>query len=1005
MESEQKNLELEKLLSSKDHRGLLNWLNEEGNNIELSKLKEVLELFTNQTNKTSFAKAWLGKGENNPKEPLKLKKVLESFTDETNKTSFAKAWLSKDGNNLDFTELKEVLELFIKYNSKNSFAKDWLSKDGNNLDFTELKEVLELFTNETNKFSFAKKWLSKEGNNLKLLELEEVLKLFPNEDCKNSFAKDWLSKEGNNLELPKLKVFLNSSTDEYEKLSIIKAWLGKEKNNLDFTELKEVLKSFKNESKKLSFAENWLSKEKSNLDFTELKEFLELSKNEYQKLFFAEKWLSKEKNNLDFTELKEVSELFTDKTNKRSIVVMWIKKEGDPENKFKKVIEAINRELLLPNKYDFEEIVTKYSIYEFPISKIPDLCTALYPNNQGLQSELFEEFIQQEQDFLNKPNGKGVLKSFVSSLEENELVLKIITAANKKDYLKLPEIEILNLTSNRLAKKYESIKDQLSKKDILSSLTQDGLEAVRGLFCQNADLSNEDSSILDNKTLADLFSYYDVKNQITDYDVKNQITEFKSVVKPEILQTLAESFAPSSKSSYIAQEEYLKLQALFNDPQSPQSNLELPKVEILTNYLSSKLPPIPAIDADQFQFGASEILLPKSPTEVLSSQTAAASSSSQTKPEITEQFRSLLKKAPAEIKSDEVAQFFQNSLKLESPISSDNSSKLLNFFKTNRDQLAFLFQQENGFDKFAGVITSLGDGCVANIATQSKIALYQSIITNPCDQVLFATFQEKISTPILNSGGDRLTGSASGIDIFKTTAITESLISPDGLANALQEQFFKDGKKIRDSWELIGLEIGEGERLYLLENLLESNPQDFEKKAAQIAAYIILQKTCPELLESRYLGEGFKDGLANALQEQFFKDGKKIKNSWEFIGLEVGKDERLYLLKNLLESNPDPQDFEKKAAQVATIEKKAAQIATYIKLQKNCSELLESKYLTQDFKDCGSLVESFKNEKESMEKEAMQKEDKKPPSNSFSLASSLSLNAIEKRKSNDRDGA
>ena len=961
MESEQKNLELEKLLSSKDHRGLLNWLNEEGNNIELSKLKEVLELFTNETNKFSFAKAWLGKGENNPKEPLKLKKVLESFTDETNKTSFAKAWLSKDGNNLDFTELKEVLELF---------------------------------TNETNKFSFAKKWLSKEGNNLKLLELEEVLKLFPNEDCKNYFAKDWLSKEGNNLELPKLKVFLNSSTDEYEKLSIIKAWLGKEKNNLDFTELKEVLKSFKNESKKLSFAEKWLSKEKSNLDFTELKEFLELSKNEYKKLFFAEKWLSKEKNNLDFTELKEVSELFTDKTNKRSIVVMWIKKEGDPENKFKKVIEAINRELLLPNKYDFEEIVTKYSIYEFPISKIPDLCTALYPNNQGLQSELFKEFIQR--DFLNKPNGKGVLKSFVSSLEENELVLKIITAANKKDYLKLPEIEILNLTSNRLAKKYESIKDQLSKKDILSSLTQDGLEAVRGLFCQNADLSNEDSSILDNKTLADLFSYY---------DVKNQITEFKSVVKPEILQTLAESFAPSSKSSYIAQEEYLKLQDLFNDPQSPQSNLELPKVEILTNYLSSKLPPIPAIDADQFQFGASEILLPKSPTEVLSSQTAAASSSSQTKPEITEQFRSLLKKAPAEIKSDEVAQFFQNSLKLESPISSDNSSKLLNFFKTNRDQLAFLFQQENGFDKFAGVITSLGDGCVANIATQSKIALYQSIITNPCDQVLFATFQEKISTPILNSGGDRLTGSASGIDIFKTTAITESLISPDGLANALQEQFFKDGEKIRDSWELIGLEIGEGERLYLLENLLESNPQDFEKKAAQIAAYIILQKTCPELLESRYLGEGFKDGLANALQEQFFKDGKKIKNSWEFIGLEVGKDERLYLLKNLLESNPDPQDFEKKAAQVATIEKKAAQIATYIKLQKNCSELLESKYLTQDFKDCGSLVESFKNEKESMEKEAMQKEDKKPPSNSFSLASSLSLNAIEKRKSNDRDGA
>jgi hypothetical protein len=578
-----------------------------------------------------------------------------------------------------------------------------------------------------------------------------------------------------------------------------------------------------------------------------LKEVLGLFNGYNQEQFLVGIWLGKPDNNLDLNSLKEVLGLFDDGSQKRFPIEIWLKKEQNPKLKFENFCKLV-KEDFFGSMYDCGAITEAYGEVTLPISSLPDLCQQLYPNNEFCRQELFKEFINSGK--LQDEEGKSLLKAFVISLQENDHALEIITISSTKNALRLSELEILELTSNRLSKKYESVKEVLGAKELMSSLTEEGKKTVKNLF-ENAELST--------KNLADLFSYY---------DIKNQIIEFKSVVTPEILQEIVQAYVPSTKSPYLAREEYQKLQTLFNNEDRPNPNLNLPLVSVLTTYLKSKIV-IPQVNPDQFQFAKSELLenvILKESVPKEAKEEELRDLTNKTRLKITENFKKLLTTESEDLQSEDVVTFFEEALALESKINAENSKKLLDFFKDNRSQLAVLFQQENGLDKFAAAIGSLGDGCVANIATQAKIALYQSLITDPCDHALFSVFQEKISTAILNSGGDNLGGSANGADIFDDNTINDSLISPNGLIEALKEEFFKDGKKVRDSWDLIGSKVTEEKKQTLSEMLLEKDPNNFEKNAAQIAAYIILQNTVPEFLEERYV-QKFKDDCREIIDE------------------------------------------------------------------------------------------------------------------------------------------
>ncbi|NBV06068.1 MAG: hypothetical protein EBS06_02390, partial [Proteobacteria bacterium] len=715
-----------------------------------------------------------------------LNSVISSFRDAQEEFNYSQSetilsWLQKEGNNLNLDSIKEVLVLINGNYEKYFLAESWLKKEGNNLNLDSLKEVLASINGDDEKYFLAKSCLQKEGNNLDLDSFKQVLVLINGDDEKYFLAKSWLEKQGNNPDsFKQVLVLING---DYKKLCLAEFWLAIEGNNLDLDSLKEVLASINGDNEKYFLAKSWLEKQGNNLDLDSLKEFLGLINEDYKKLYLAKS---------------------------------CIKKEGNSPKKFQNFATLVEEKLLVPSKYNTAAISALYLELEIPTSRLPELCTRLYPNNEFLQTELFGAVIKI--GMLQGEEGKSLLKSFTTSLHDNENVLNIVEIANQNQTLTLSELEILDLVSERLSFKYESIKENLSKKSLPASLTHEGWNNVVSLFGLE-----EENQLLSQKTLANLFSYYDFKNEIVN---------FKSVVRQEVLAEIAAFYAPSSKSTYLKEEEYQKLQQLFNSQERPQSNLELPKVKIISDYLAPKIPQIPPVNIDQFQFGESEIL------------------SAEKRDEFTERFKKLLRNPDPQ--TLEVASFFKEILSLENEIKTYDQTKLLDFFKGNRDRLSFLLQQNGSLEKFASAIHGLGDGCVANIGTQVKIAVYSLLIEDPCDQVLFSAFEEKIVRPILNSGGDNLGGSESGVDIFQNNFIDLNLISPKGLVTSVSEQFFKDGK-VRDAWGF----IEEGAKPSVLKFLEESSKSatEFDQKSAQIAAYIILKTLVPEIAASRYLAD------------------------------------------------------------------------------------------------------------------------------------------------------
>ena len=151
------------------------------------------------------------------------------------------------------------------------------------------------------------------------------------------------------------------------------------------------------------------------------------------------------------------------------------------------------------------------------------------------------------------------------------------------------ELSDLEITSRRLRQKYESLRTELSG-DLLSSLTEEGKKTVIDLF-------GNDEELLQGKTLADLFSYYDIKNNCAG---------FVSVVKPKTLQKIAQAYNPNSQFSYLSEVEYGKIRDLFRG--YPNSIDELHNVSLISNYLNTKVEFKPLENIADFQFGESEVL-------------------------------------------------------------------------------------------------------------------------------------------------------------------------------------------------------------------------------------------------------------------------------------------------------------------------------------------------------------------------------------------------------------
>ncbi len=662
-------------------------------------------------------------------------------------------------------------------------------------------------------------------------ELRELLAAGNAEEVIN-----WMYDEVSNLSMEDLELVLGFISESWEKSEIANTWI--EQPNRTKEDLALVLGLISEPWDKYRVASNWIKQ--PNRPKEDLALVLGLISESRYKYSVANTWI--EQPNRTKEDLAFAFRFIPEPQQKSNLATNWIKKLPS-ETKRENFLDFAKQGIFL-SLYNVKEITSVYLQCQLPIEDFVNLGAELYPNNENLQAEVLKEFVRR----INKDDllaNKDKIKNFIKSLHDDNEVLT--TLGEVKAAVRLTNLEILKIADDRLSEKYESISNLLKEKKLSEALTEEGLINAK-------DLLQINDEALDQITLAGLFSYFDLISE------DSGSASLKSAIKPEVLGKIAANFTPSDKKSFLFKSEADKLFELLNDA----GGLEMPPVKEISTYLKGNLPEFSKLDPaeiDHFQLGESTIIAGKEG--------------------LNEMFRDLLKAKPA--KEDDVASFFENALGLEGEINSTNRKILKDFFNRDKFLLASLLQKNGGLDKFSGIITSLADGCFANIGTQSRIALCSSLIPDRKNQILFSVFQEKINQPILNiTMVDHPEAGSDFKTIFEDVRINENFISPTGLVKSLCEEFYKNGKILRNAWEeVINPEMTgvSGSLLEIFEKIAEKTggitTQKIDEQAAKIAAYIILEGTLPQVLNSKYLKQ-FKEE-----SESLIEGARNITNAGE----------------------------------------------------------------------------------------------------------------------------
>jgi hypothetical protein len=503
------------------------------------------------------------------------------------------------------------------------------------------------------------------------------------------------------------------------------------------------------------------------------------------------------------------------------------------------------------NIYDLKNIALRYSDSPLSASDFPNVAREIYPENTDLQSELLIEGIRRF-DYTRLIQAKDNIFSFIKDIPNGDRALEVIEVLKEK--INLSSQEILSLADGRLSQAYESIGNTLENYSVATGSKQAGINYFKQTF---PDTNPKETS------LVSLFSFC--------VEMLNQTDQFKNSLKPEVLQKIRENFTPSSNKVLIKEKDFDNINNLLNDPNSSISSSitdsGIPSVTLISEALSQiNLSNYPIEKIDQFSFGSNNLF------NSISSQ-----EESQKFTNLTKEFRTLLSKESAT--NDEVASFFEKLLSLDGQISEKERKSLGDFFNRDKFLLADLLNKDGGIDKFSALITTAGDGCFANIGTHARLAVVDSLDLSLNLKAIISVFNQHISHPVLSSrdvGVDHPIEGSNASTIFTDPRVNKNYISPIAFKNKLKEEFFKDGKKVRDSWEIIRNNYGknsDGDDFFddnHIEALAYIGKKDTESLAADLATLFILKESIPQLLENKHLQE-FKnktESLKHAIEEK-----------------------------------------------------------------------------------------------------------------------------------------
>jgi hypothetical protein len=308
----------------------------------------------------------------------------------------------------------------------------------------------------------------------------------------------------------------------------------------------------------------------------------------------------------------------------------------------------------------------------------------------------------------------------------------------------------------------------------------------------------------------------------TVFFVMGRVDDWVKMLKPETLVLIREAYHLGSQKVCLSEREISVLKKIGIPA--------LPSTALICHYLRVRMPKIPPLSESKNK---------------LVSQGIAQ-----------QNFLALLNKR--NVNGGDVGDFFKTILGIEDDIKAENLSLLFHYYMRNREKIAYILSQEAGLETLTQLISTLGDGCIANIGTQINIAVNLFLFNDPLDAVLYDCFIKNIAIPTLNSMGDRLGDSPEGIELFSQEDILESYLSPEGLMNKLSQQFYMNSQLIRNPWAFIGQVFGSDMQYKLYEdcerrfstNKNENLPLLVNVEGANLASYLVIQKALPSLLTS-----------------------------------------------------------------------------------------------------------------------------------------------------------
>lgn len=737
---------------------------------------------------------------------------LSSIWLNINKVKFMTWWLKQPGNNCTSDRLQRFL-LSTKYgigdgrigvdDLKPFLIYTWLKKPGNESNYSNVRDFVSSMTRVKNKSLLLNNWLAQPGNNT-LDNFQNLFKLI--ED----------------------RYFFPFDDDNTERDNFIKIWFKQQRADFSLDNLKDCMSSIRDAYFRLTLAKLWLAKKPENNTPNNAKEILSLIRNGANYFLLTRtRFLPGYYDDCKEDFLKSCLSNLTDQ-NKRHDYFVELAKLG-----------------VFSSLYNQEAIQFGYASMGLPKEKIPDLCRDLYPTNEVYRVEVFNEFLKKG-SFARKD--LPIVSGFIKSIEDDGFALRVLQAAKASRALGLKKTDILELATSRVGELYQSLTDSLKGKGI-ESLTPKGLADIKKEF--------RPQSIPEGMNLASLFSYYDLQEGAAG------IAKFRSMLKTSALQELTKNFTPSIKKPYISKVEKAKLAALLGEEVAAESFLE---TEVLSGYLQRQVPSIPQLEPatiDSFSFGKSELIDEGSATKG--------------RAEINESFKKLLRTNKAD--PEAVFNFFKDIKCVDDAVNAENRGKLAQFFNTHKTELAFLFAKENGVNDFVAtagsILSTLSDGCAANIGTQFNNALLHSLLKDSgpnaeYNKVLYSVFIEKIVTPFFNEADHVHAGEGEhmrGANVLDHPTIKrELLLSPTGLAERIKHEFCTEVNKHGVPKHNINPEpiLKVNFTPEVMEELNYESTKN-PKLFSEIATYLVLQKTIPDLLNNKHLA-GFKRRCEEAIK-------------------------------------------------------------------------------------------------------------------------------------------